>query len=221
MGNLVNVENLITEAKTKGINFGKGNPYNRLRYYTKMGWLPHMLRKRDSLNNTIMGHYPKNALETILMIEKLKKQGFANEEITKKLQAKDKLQNIYAFIVSPEIRNKVVTYLTLGILLIIFANELEIIHLGKNKSSLFVQNTQTQPNQILDNGTQTIAKNQTDAFVKSNLVTGKSKIYITFTNNYSPATRFWVSRLDRNSGFVVELDAPVFEDVDFNWWLTN
>lgn len=42
----ISVEKLIKILKEKNISFGKGDPYNRLRYYTKIGWLPHMTRKK-------------------------------------------------------------------------------------------------------------------------------------------------------------------------------
>ena len=42
----VQVIKLIKQAKKEGVQFGRGDPYNRLRYYTKIGWLPHMTRKK-------------------------------------------------------------------------------------------------------------------------------------------------------------------------------
>ena len=74
--NLVSIENLIEAAKRKGLNFGKGDPYNRLRYYTKIGWLPHMVRKSDN-EGSIKGHYPEWALNQLIIIEKLKAEGAA------------------------------------------------------------------------------------------------------------------------------------------------
>ena len=44
---LINIKDLIQELKNKNIDFGKGDPYNRLRYYTKIGWIDHMIRKKD------------------------------------------------------------------------------------------------------------------------------------------------------------------------------
>src|SRR5205085_8389415 len=93
MTDLISVENLIAESKKRGITFGKGDPYNRLRYYTKMGWLPHMIRKRDADDKSVKGHYPKEALDIVLMIEKYKKDGLTNEAITKTIKSKDNVQN--------------------------------------------------------------------------------------------------------------------------------
>ena len=57
MESLISTEKLIEESKTKGIDFGKGDPYNRLRYYTKIGWLPHMQRKKNDEETSITtGH---------------------------------------------------------------------------------------------------------------------------------------------------------------------
>jgi len=48
-----------------------------------------------------------------------------------------------------------------------------------------------------------------------------SKVYVTFTQNYSPATRYWVSKIENQSGFQLELDSPVSENVEFNWWVSE
>ena len=74
MSSLIEVEKLIRMAKKEGVSFGKGDPYNRLRYYTKIGWLPHMERKRVK-SGDVVGHYPKWVLSRLVMIDKLKKQG--------------------------------------------------------------------------------------------------------------------------------------------------
>ncbi|KKW24820.1 MAG: hypothetical protein VE99_C0006G0013 [candidate division Kazan bacterium GW2011_GWC1_52_13] len=64
-----------------------GVSYNTLRYYTKIGLLPHMIRKTPfpGAPNTI-GHYPEEVLETLQKINELKKQGLDNEKIKKTLE---------------------------------------------------------------------------------------------------------------------------------------
>jgi len=52
---LINTRDLINELKKRNLNLGKGDPYNRLRYYTKIGWIDHMIRKKDS-NGVVVGH---------------------------------------------------------------------------------------------------------------------------------------------------------------------
>ena len=221
MTNLISVEKLVEQAKSKGIDFGKGNPYNRLRYYTKMGWLPHMIRKKQEGAQNITGHYPQDVLNTILTIERFKSKGLDNDQITKKLESKNKLQSFYTMISSTEVKTKIVGYSTLFLLLLIFANELGVISLGRAKSQLFIQTTQTLPTQILESGSDTILRNQKKTFVRSSLVTANSKVYVTFTQNFSPATRYWVSEQKIGEGFTVEVDIPLLENSNFSWWISN
>jgi len=42
---LISIDEVIERAKKLGVDFGKGDPRNRLRYYVKIGLLPHAKRK--------------------------------------------------------------------------------------------------------------------------------------------------------------------------------
>lgn len=221
MTELISIENLIEQVKAKGINFGKGDPYNRLRYYTKMGWLPHMIRKKHADSGSITGHYPKEALNLIVTIEKLKEKGLDNEQIAKKLESKNKVTSFKNILISPEIKNKLVGYATLALLIVIFANELGLITLGRSKQELFIPTIEGMPKQILESGSGTLFKNQKKVFIKSSLITGTSKVYVTFTQNFSPATRYWVTELKPSEGFFVEVDVPLLENANFSWWISN
>ena len=223
MDELIGIENLIEEAKTKGVAFGKGDPYNRLRYYTKIGWLPHMTRKKDE-NGSTRGHYPISAIERLVTIEDLKAKGFSNEEISKQLKVKTRLQTFLELLKTREMRNQMVIYASLGILLLILSNEIGITKFGKTRADLkAIDGTVLNegPKQLIDSGTAFIPKNQKKLFVQTPLVKGSYKIYITFNNDYSPAARFWISSIDDYKGFTAQLDAPVFNNSEFNWWVTN
>ena len=217
MDDFISIDKLIKQAKSKGVNFGTGDPYNRLRYYTKIGWLPHMLRKTDKTGN-IKGHYPQSSLQTLILIEDLKSQGATNEEIAKKLENKSKKEGILNLIKSPEIKKQLVTYATLLILLLIFINEIGIINLGK--ANRIVNQDINSYEQIYASGTSFVPKNQNKIFISFRDLKPNSKVYVTFTQNYSPATRYWVSKIDQQNGFLVELDAPVATNVEFDWWLS-
>jgi hypothetical protein len=219
--NLISTDNLIESAKKKGIDFGKGDPYNRLRYYTKIGWLPHMVRKSDD-EGSIKGHYPEWSLSHLILIEQLKAKNVSNEEISRQLHIRNKFQSMMGLFTSPESRAQLVLYVIFFLVLVIFANQFEIINLGKPKSRLIPNSiTSTQlPTQIIDNGTAFIPKNQNAVFVKSPTIRTGMKVFVTFNQNYSPAVRFWVSEIKEYSGFTVELDAPVSTNVEFNWWLS-
>src|SRR3990170_5308016 len=64
-----------------------GVGYHTLRYYTKIGLLPYMVRKLPFPGAAAtVGHYPESVLETLKKIEELKKQGLPNESIKKTLE---------------------------------------------------------------------------------------------------------------------------------------
>ena len=78
--NLISIKDLITKAKRFGVDFGNGDPKNRLRYYVKVGLLPHAQRK--SFNGLPPdGAYPKNVLGVLLEIDKKLKAGKSIREI--------------------------------------------------------------------------------------------------------------------------------------------
>jgi DNA-binding transcriptional MerR regulator len=214
----ISIDKLIKQAKSKGVNFGSGDPYNRLRYYTKIGWLPHMTRKADK-QGKIKGHYPVSSIDSLLLIEKLKSEGASNEQISKELANKSKKDSLITYIKSPEIRKQAVLYSILIILVVIFANETGVIKLGKTKDMLVIETQDLK--QIYSDGTAFVPKNQNKVFVNINNVKPNSKVYVTFTQNYSPATRYWVSKIEEQKGFLVELDTPVSNNVEFNWWLSQ
>jgi hypothetical protein len=223
MEDLISIENLIKEATDRGIDFGKGDPYNRLRYYTKIGWLPHMLRKKDE-NGDIKGHYALWSVERLILIEQLKAKGLTNEEISKKLTVKNKVQQAYTLVTTKESRNQLIAYATLAILTLVFANELGIIKLGRSKETLNSEvytNLNTAPRQIIDSGVAFMPKGQKKVFINSPLIKASYKVYVTFNQNYSPAARFWVGDINDFRGFNVELDTQTFENAEFSWWLTN
>jgi hypothetical protein len=219
--NLISLDNLIEAAKKKGIDFGKGDPYNRLRYYTKIGWLPHMVRKSDK-EGDIIGHYPDWALGHLILIEQLKAKNATNEQISKNLMLRNKFQGILNLVTSKESRTQLIIYIILVAVLIILANQLEILNLGNPKSRLTTVsiNSLQAPTQIIDNGTSFIPKNQNVVFVKSPMARTTMQVNVTFKQNYSPASRYWVSEIRDYNGFVVQLDAPVSDNVEFGWWLS-
>ena len=218
MDEYISIDKLIKQAKSKGINFGSGDPYNRLRYYTKIGWLPHMVRKADK-NGDIKGHYPTWAVERLVLIENLKSEGLSNEEISQKLKTKSRLQEFIGVLTSPEVKRQALLYLILLIATLTHLNQLDILTLGKSKKTLGLESTKTM--QIIQSGTSFVPKNQRKIFVSAEEIRSNSKVYVTFTQDYSPASRYWVSELKDRDGFVLELDAPVFDNTEFSWWLSQ
>ncbi|PIS12459.1 hypothetical protein COT70_00780, partial [candidate division WWE3 bacterium CG09_land_8_20_14_0_10_47_33] len=83
------IDEIIRRATTLGISLGRpnSNPYHTLRYYTKIGLLPHMARKVPYPGApTTVGHYPESVLETLRKIAELKEQGLDNEVIKQELE---------------------------------------------------------------------------------------------------------------------------------------
>lgn len=94
MEKLISLNELIKKSKELGVNYGKADPYNRLRYYTKKRWLPNMIRKKDSEGNWI-SYYPEKALDILLTIENLKHNNHRNNLIENHItQLKDSDKNI-------------------------------------------------------------------------------------------------------------------------------
>jgi len=57
--------------------------------------------------------------------------------------------------------------------------------------------------------------------IKTTAVTANSLIYVTFSGDYSPAVRYWIANKTAKSGFTLKLDAQVYNDAKFNWWIVN
>lgn len=221
MSSLIEIDKLIRQAKKAGVDLGKGDPYNRLRYYTKIGWLPHMDRKKTK-SGDVKGHYPDWVLDRLIRIDKLKKQGADNDTIMSKIATRNKLHSLYAKINTEGFRNKLISYATLVVLLLILMNELDIVSLSKSKTQDIQSYSETNvPPYIIKSGVSFVPANKNRVFVKDNNVTNNTKVYVTFNHNFSPATRFWVSKIEAQKGFYVELDAPVFDNVEFSWWISK
>ncbi|MBU0649848.1 MerR family transcriptional regulator [Patescibacteria group bacterium] len=224
MDNYISLEKLITEAGKKGVDFGKGDPYNRLRYYTKIGLLPHMVRK--SVNGELVGHYPAYALDTLLEIEKLKSLGFKNEEIARKLKelsvgsSRSSGHTVrLARLLTPSAKT-VKTALFVLFCLVILAG-FGLLPVGKSKSDLIQKTLELDKRYISDSGNALMPRNQKKVYIKASSVKSDSRINITFTSDYSPATRYWVAQKTPFEGFYLELDAPTAMDADFSWWISN
>lgn len=221
MKDYLSIKELVKEAEDQGIDFGKGDPYNRLRYYTKMGWIPHMIRKKGSKGST-KGHYPLSTVDRLVLIQKLKDQGLSNEDISDKLVLKDKVTNFYSIVKSDEIRNKVVTYATFIMILVILLAQMGYLKIGKPKEEMIIfSNELASQIQIVDSGTGLVTEGENRVFVNSTNVFDNSKIYVTLKGDYSPASRFWVAEKTNGEGFTLELDTPPLTTVEFDWWISE
>lgn len=221
MENLISIDEVIKEAKELGVDFGRGTPYNRLRYYTKMGWLPNMKRKKSGEKGAAEGHYPEEVLQRLVLIQQLREDGYSNDEITAELEKEEKLSGLRTLINTPEARTRLIVYSSFALLVFLIISELGLLPFANSKANLIIQTTQSTPNTLLDSGTAYVPSGRSRVFVKSKFVHTNSRIYVTFSDNYSPASRYWVSEKDSLNGFYVSLDAPTSSDAEFSWWVSD
>lgn len=224
MDDLLSIDKLIEQAAGQGVNFGKGDPYNRLRYYTKLGLLPHMVRK--TVNGEVIGHYPKHSLDLLIEIEKLKSLGLSNDQIDQKLKLlagndahPDHKTIKLARVLTPSAKTiKLILVVIFGLMVLAGFG---IIPVGKSKSDLIQRTLELDKKFISDSGTSYIPVDQKKVYIKSSQVKSNSKINVTFSSDYTPASRYWISQKVPFEGFYLELDAPTANAVEFSWWVSN
>jgi DNA-binding transcriptional MerR regulator len=215
---LVSVEELIKILKDNNINFGKGDPYNRLRYYTKIGLIPHMTRKKNS-NNTNSGHYSKDVISKIIEIEKMKDLGLSNEEIIDKFKTSSKAGKIdYIQLLRDKItiNHLFISLLVLGSIFEIYRTS---FHLEKEVN--IKNDTALEKHLIVETGINFVSQGQKKVFVPSKQVKQDSNISITLRGNIFPATQYFVSDIKEGLGFIVETNIEVNSEVKFTWNIVN
>lgn len=152
---LISVDKVIQMAQEIGVNFGPGKPYNRLRYYTKIGWIPHMIRKGRGLK----GHYPEWIISRLKLIEELREKGYSNEQIALKLMSENQLGNQsgnskkstktnyedFGKFEKEEILKKYLIKVLITGLVMLILNELGIMKVGKSREKLVKDVLKTLP----------------------------------------------------------------------------
>lgn len=83
---LLPTEEIVRLAKHLGVDFGFGDPKHRIRYYIKIGLLPHQVRKpKYAGESTTVGHLPVSTVKTLSRIQELKEEGSTYKEIAEVL----------------------------------------------------------------------------------------------------------------------------------------
>jgi hypothetical protein len=103
-GNLISINEVIEKAKKLGVDFGKGDPRNRLRYYVKIGLLPHAKRKVFK-NKFPEGAYPEEIVWKLFEIDRMIKAGKGILQIKRELEEKEKEKE--KVFVLPKVEKKV------------------------------------------------------------------------------------------------------------------
>jgi len=218
---LINIKDLIQELKNKNIDFGKGDPYNRLRYYTKIGWIDHMIRKKDS-SGIVTGHYPLKVVEKIIEIEKFKKMGHSNEEITRMLENKNKEITKKEDSILEKFK-KNINLIILIIIILGFTFELKNRNSLNDKLQITPNFNESNTKSIIisDKGKNTMPSGKNKIFINSKSINLKSVILITFEGKIDPATHYFVTEKILEEGFTLETNYPVYKNVNFNWVIIN
>jgi len=201
----ISLAKLVSLAKKSGVNFGKGDPYNRLRYYTKMGMLPNMVRVKG------VGSYPETALKKLIRIEALKAQGVSNERIKQILEGEQ-----LTLLFDPETRNRLVKYaigFVFGILFSLgslYSLNTGIESFGQNRK---IDSTKT--------GEYLVSEGNSKVFVFDKRVMQNSKVFITFTTPYSPATGYFISAVIPEVGFELSFSSNILKSARFNYYIAD
>ncbi len=90
---------------------------------------------------------------------------------------------------------------------------------GTLVSNKYVVNTEDEATASAGEGTIPAGSDSIQILTES--ISEKSLIYVTFTSDYSPATRFWIEDRKKGESFVLRLDKPVDIDGIFSWWIVN
>ncbi len=218
MENLISIDDLIRNAKKMGVSFGKSDPYNRLRYYTKMSFLPHMER-RQTKNGRIKAFYPQSSLERLVKIESLKTKGFSNDEILKDLEKETySLRPLLVRLVTKTNVSIAVVILVVGIVLL---NQKGLISLGKESNSSGLDRKDSQALIIADSGAGVVRAGMRSTFVRTAKVSALSQVEVTFKDSYLPATSYQVETIVPKEGFVLSLDNQTALNSKFSWWIVE
>ena len=194
------IRQFVALAKKRGVDFGKSNPYNRLRYYTKIGLLPNMVRIKSQ------GHYPMSALERLYRIEKYKKEGWDNKKILKSLK-KEKV----VIPLDPISKKKWLWYFFVAFFVSLFL-------IGIVQASMFSDINKNGPGIT---GSYVMQIGERTVFVYDSKVKNSSKVFVTFTSDYAPASSYHVSSVTPNLGFELSLSSPISQTARFNYWIVE
>ena len=85
---LISIDEVVALAKKMGVDFGNGNVRHRLRYYTKIGILPHAQRKSFN-NNHPEGAYDESVIDLIVDIDKKIKAGKSIQAIKREIEKEE------------------------------------------------------------------------------------------------------------------------------------
>ena len=122
----LSVDEIIKKAQKIGVSFGKGQPYNRLRYYTKMGLIPRMERK----GKNVQGHYPEWVIDRLKLIQELGESGLSHEEILNEIEKEQRIAPFKKLLKNEKFRKKLIIVAIALITGILILKEIGVIKIG-------------------------------------------------------------------------------------------
>lgn len=220
--NLISIEDLVKKAKKAGVNFGKADPYNRLRYYTKISLLPHMERRKTK-NGDIKAYYPADSLDRLIRIEDLKVKGLTNEDIVDLFnkETEKSTQKPFSSLLT---KTNIGLFIACVIVAIALLHQRGYINLGaENVQPINTPDKVSASNSlnILDSGKYYIRAGKDKTFVRTKAVNEFSQIQIAFKDEITPATTYYIETKVPEEGFVITLDTQTGQDAEFSWWITQ
>jgi len=91
-----------------------------------------------------------------------------------------------------------------------------IIAAPEEDKSISVTN-QTESNSL--SGTSTLPSNQKEITISNNNISSTSQVYVTITKGGKNQNLQVISKSEKS--FIVGLDSPISEDIEFKWWIIN
>ena len=159
---LLSIDELIVELNERKIDLGKGDPYNRLRYYTKIGWLPNMVRRANK-DGEVLGHYPTSVIEMIKLINQYKVEGLSNDEIGKRLSSQKRVMTLQTLVGSENVRSTLIVVALAVVLIGAILYQRPPQEYASIES--FGAPTQTIPNIILQSGSFYMPRGRSEIFI--------------------------------------------------------
>ena len=83
------------------------------------------------------------------------------------------------------------------------------------------QTAQLSQLELAASGTATISAGTNNVLIHPNKLTDKSQIIVTFNSNYTPASKYWVTKEAELNQFTIFTNYPVNNDVALDWLIIN
>ena len=70
-------------------------------------------------------------------------------------------------------------------------------------------------------GTATVSAGANNSLIATDRLTDQSQVIVTFTSDYTPATKYWVKKYPAAGQFTIFTNYPVNNDTTLDWLIIN